>query len=84
MPDSPIPLPFCFPGILRRLSSSNPCFWRIDALDEGKPRLEAYVLDPRTRTYIQEAELGPGESELLEHPWPVAIDMEEFFLPGGK
>ena len=61
-----------------------PYFWRVDALDEGKPRVEAYALDPGTRTYIPEAELGPGESELLEHPWPVAIDMEEFFLPGGN
>ena len=61
-----------------------PYFWRVDALDEGKPRAEAYALDPGTRTYIPEAELGPGESELLEHPWPVAIDMEELFLPGGN
>src|SRR4029079_11819794 len=27
-----------------------PYFWRVDALDEGKPRVEAYALDPGTRT----------------------------------
>ena len=28
-------------------------FWRIDALDEGKPRLEAYALDPGIKTYVK-------------------------------
>jgi Uma2 family endonuclease len=60
-----------------------PYFWRIDALDEGAPRLEAYALEEGTRTYVKEAELGSGDHALLEHPWPVTIDMTEFYLPGG-
>lgn len=59
------------------------CFWRIDALDEGAARLEVYALDLGAKTYVKEAELAHGESGLLEHPWPVTIDMREFFLPGG-
>ena len=59
-----------------------PYFWRIDAVDEGAVRLEACALDPETRTYVKEAELGPGDSGTLEHPWPVTIHMTQFFLPG--
>ena len=60
-----------------------PCFWRIDALDEGAPRLEVYALAPGARSYVKKAELGSRESGLLEHPWPVTIDMTEFYLPSG-
>jgi Uma2 family endonuclease len=60
-----------------------PYFWRIDALDQGVARLEAYALDPATTTYVKEVELGPRESGSLAHPWPVTIDMTEFFLPDG-
>jgi Uma2 family endonuclease len=59
-----------------------PYFWRIDTVDEGKPVLQAYALDGRTRTYVQEAELGPGDAAALEHPWTVAVDMAQFVLPG--
>ena len=39
-----------------------PYFWRIDALDEGAARLQAYALDPGTRTYAKEAEFDSGET----------------------
>ena len=59
-----------------------PFFWRIDFVDEGEPRLQAYALATKG-TYVQEAELGPLESGTLEHPWPTTIDMADFVLPGG-
>jgi hypothetical protein len=61
---------------------SNVHAWRIDTVDEGEPVLQAYALDGRTRTYVQEAELGPGDAAALEHPWTVAVDMAQFVLPG--
>ena len=57
-----------------------PFFWRVDSVEEGKPHLQAFALDGRT--YVQEAELGPGGTGTLEHPWPVTIEMAYFVLPG--
>jgi len=59
-----------------------PYFWRIDTLDEGGVRLQAYALAPKG-TYVQEAELGPGETGMLEHPWAVTVDMTDFALREG-
>ena len=59
-----------------------PYFWRIDSLGGGGPRLEAFRLDPRTDQYGLYAEFGSGESGQLEQPWPIAIDMGRFVLPG--
>jgi Uma2 family endonuclease len=43
-----------------------PYFWRIDALDEGAVRLEAYALHPASGTYVREgpssAAMSPGRS----------------------
>ena len=58
-----------------------PYFWRIDALDEGSVRLEAYALGGGG-TYVLETEFGPDERGALDHPWPVAVDMTDFVLPG--
>jgi Uma2 family endonuclease len=61
-----------------------PYFWRIDALDEGAVRLEAYALDPASGTYVREAEFGPDESGTLEHPWPVTVDMTQLVPSRGN
>jgi Putative restriction endonuclease len=57
-----------------------PYFWRIDAVDEGTARLEAYALGG-AGTYVLEAEFGPGKTGTLEHPWHVEVDMTDFVLP---
>ena len=56
-----------------------PYFWRLDTVDEGEVRLQAYALSPEG-AYVQEAELGPGDAATLEHPWSVVIDMADFVL----
>jgi Uma2 family endonuclease len=58
-----------------------PYFWRLDSLDQNEVQLQAYALDPKG-TYVQEAELGPRDTGVLERPWPVRVDMAEFVLPG--
>lgn len=57
-----------------------PYFWRIDTPDEGQVQLQAFALGAKG-TYVQEAELGPGATGTLEHPWSVTVTMTDFVLP---
>jgi hypothetical protein len=57
-----------------------PYFWRIDAVDEGAVRLQSFALGKDV--YALTAELGPGETATLEHPWPVTVDMADVVRPG--
>ena len=54
-----------------------PFFWRVD---EG-PRLQSYRLNPRTGTYDEMVEIGPGESGEPLAPWPVHLDTTELVMP---
>ena len=56
-----------------------PYFWRIDTVDGDQVRLQTFALGSQG-TYVQEAELGPGEIGTLDHPWKVRVDMTEFAL----
>jgi Uma2 family endonuclease len=54
-----------------------PFFWRGD---EG-PRLQSYRLDPRTGTYADVVEIGPGETGEPLAPWPVHVDTNDLVMP---
>ena len=61
-----------------------PYFWRIDHSKEGKPRLEVFVLDAGQRRYVQQDEFGPGDVGSMTDPWPIAVNMADFVLPGRR